>query len=316
MTRKKYLTLFNSLNDYTEYSESNEYIKPNVSYVKGNNITKFNYIRPITAGDVAYWDGNEIKTVAFNNWNTTLGTPIGVVVISEGVLPDRKARIMSYKNIDSNGNLTDTSKPQRWGGSGVETGAVKYTKVPITTNEDEFCTSSYTVGYLPSNNFYYKQSFVDENAMYSYEATSNLIPSPYKNGEFNTEYAKELEGNNAMSDFDGFGNTQRLVNLSKDFNVANACWNYDDGVSNLQWYLPSIGELGFLIARSFTFSENCRIIGGANLVLSSGSSYWSSTEYTTSFAYAVEGYTGRVGYFMKSQTTHFRPFALLDPLVK
>ena len=98
-----------------------------------------------------------------------------------------------------------------WGIYGTDTTLTNYTKVPITNNTSNTSNSSNSFGFLPSDNFTGSTSFVDSSAKYN--LTSNLIPSPYNGNEFNTDYSKEISGNNALSDFKGLSNTQTLVGL-------------------------------------------------------------------------------------------------------
>ena len=63
---------------------------------------------PALAGDVAYWDGSKVKTTPLSNWSTSLGTPIGVVVVPEGFAPDGKVRIVSLMGVDRNGNQSSS----------------------------------------------------------------------------------------------------------------------------------------------------------------------------------------------------------------
>lgn len=46
-------------------------------------------------GDVAYYEGNVLKTCALDSYNESMGTAVGVVVIPNNFLPDTKARIVA-----------------------------------------------------------------------------------------------------------------------------------------------------------------------------------------------------------------------------
>ena len=262
------------------------------------------------AGDVAYYTNGEIKTISKDKWNSSLGTPIGVVVIPSNFLPDGKARIVSLKAVNSSGNASTSHSSMYWEQSGnyVDTTLTNYTKVPITNNTGSVSSSSNSYGYLPSDNFTGETSFVDSNAKY-YNTNTNKIPSPYNGNEFNTDYSKDISGNNALSDFNGLSNTQVLVGLGSDYVAANAAWNYSDGASNTQWYLPSAGELGFLVTRFKTINSTISQLGGVAVT-----SYYfcSSTECSSYNAYLVDTNNGRVGGSTKSNGYYVRPFALLD----
>lgn len=259
------------------------------------------------AGDVAYYTNGEIKTISKDKWNSSLGTPIGVVVIPSNFLPDGKARIVSLKAVNSSGNATTSHSSMKWGVSGTNTTLTDYTKVPITNNTGSVSSSSNSYGYLPSDNFTGDTSFVDSNAKYG-TTNTNKIPSPYNGNEFNTDYSKDISGNNALSDFNGLSNTQVLVGLGSGYVAANAAYNYSDGVSNIQWYLPSAGELGFMVARFKTINSTISMLSG---VAVPSTSFWSSTEYSSYYACNVNTFNGYVYYNDKDIYGYVRPFAMI-----
>ena len=265
--------------------------------------------QPQVAGDIAYWDGTNVQTISKNSWNTSLGTPIGVVVIPSNFLPDGKARILSLNAVDSSGNAATSHSNITWGIAGPDTTLTNYTKVPITNNTGSVSSSSNSYGYLPSDNFTGDTSFVDGSAKYNITGT-NKIPSPYNGNEFNNDYSKEISGNNVLSNFNGLNNTQVLVGLGSDYVAANAAYNYTDGVSNTQWYLPSAGELGFMVARFKTINNTISQLGG--VAIASGD-FWSSTEHSSIYAYYVDTSNGYMDYYSNKYTSYYvRPFALLN----
>ena len=264
---------------------------------------------PQVAGDVAYYTNGQIKTISASKWNSSLGTPIGVVVIPSNFLPDGKARIVSLNYVDSSGNTSTLPNGMIWGVKGTDTTLTNYKNVPITNNTGSVSSSYNSMGYLPSDNFTGDTSFVDSSAKYN-TTNTNKIPSPYNGSEFNTDYSKKISGNNALSDFIGLNNTQVLVGLGSDYVAANAAYNYNDGVSNTQWYLPSMGELGFMMARFKTINNTISQLGG--VAVPSSNYFWSSTEYSSDIAYSVLSSYGRVNNYDKDNSLYVRPFALLD----
>ena len=88
----KYLKRFQTNAQYTEYMEGDA-ILPNVSSIVETESVEFNpYVAPpVIAGDIAYWDGSKVKTVSQENWDNSLGIPVGIVVIPAGFAPDGKA---------------------------------------------------------------------------------------------------------------------------------------------------------------------------------------------------------------------------------
>ena len=307
-----FLKLFEHLSDYENFKGGMEWITPNVSLIANDNVVKYQeYIAPpspISLCDIAYWDGSKVKTIAKDKYSTSLGIAIGVVVIPEGMLPDSKARIMGLKPVDANGNASDTHIGVVWDEYCNETNLTKYTKVPTTDNAASTSTGSSSYGYLPSDKFTGKQSYIDGKTKYN--STSKLIPSPYLGDDktMNPEYIKEISGNNALSDFNGLENTNALVNLGPEWIAANAAWNYSDGISNVQWYLPAMGELGFLMPR---FNEINKTLAITNGVLISNMNFWSSSEYSIDGACGLYIPNGSVGYDDKFNQNYVRVFAAI-----
>ena len=271
----------------------------------------------INVGDIVYWTGSERKTISPDRWISTLGTPIGVVTIPDGFAPDGKARMVALSNVRSDGTASSSvGTTMRWGSTSVDTSLTNYTKVPTTDNEGSTSTGSNFYGYLPSDKFTGLTgtvSYVDPGTKYS--GVNNWIPSPYKIVDGitypNPEYYKTTSNfNNALSDFSGKANTETLVGLGTSFTAANACWNYKDGVSNTQWYLPAMGELGYAVARCNVISSTLTKLNAVQLDVSGY--YWSSSEYSSDYAYAVTTYSGYVSYNGKSSASNYaRPWAVV-----
>lgn len=260
-------------------------------------------------GDVAYWDGSKVKTVPLSDWNTSLGTPVGVVVIPTGFVPDGKARIVSLKAVDSSGNASTSHQDMVWGPWNItNTPLIDYGTVPTLDANQELSSSS-SYGYLPlDDTSFAHQSKADASAYYFYSNNGDYIPSPYSNGELNHDYCVELSDNNMLSDFNGLSNTEVLVGLGSNYVAANAAYIYTDGISNTQWYLPSAGELGFLVARINAINNTISTLG--EVVVRLGS-MWSSTE---NYRYAIHISTGNGVVYVGSKDTkdYVRPFAILD----
>ena len=305
----RYIKRFKTNADYEAFKNSADWVTPNVSSIVGEvkvKCTKF--VPPPALCDIAYWDGSSVKTVSKDKWDSSLGTAIGVVVIPEGMLPDGKARMISLYDVDSNGNAVTSATSMVWGGYGIDTSLTNYTKVPTTDNSGSTSTGTNNYGYLPSDKFTGAQSYVDSKAKYN--GSSNLIPSPYLDDKtLNPEYCKEISGNNALSDFNGLNNTEVLVSLGTDYKAANAAWKYKDGVSNTQWYLPAMGELGFLMVR---FNEiNAAITAAGGTAVSGSDSYWSSSEYSSGYACNLDAYYGTVYNYYKDNYYYVRPLAVV-----
>ena len=300
----KYIKTFKTSSDYEIFVNSNDLLLPNVSYVRENEFVGFHpYVPPpppvkANVGDIAYWDGNAVKTCTVDTWSTSLGTPVGVVVIPEGFAPDGKVRIVSLER------LGDT----KWGPDGTDTSLPNYTRVPTTDNAGSTSTGSYDSGFLPSDMFTGAQSYVDPEA--KYYGYTPYIPSPYLGDSPNPEYYKTLEGGNALSDFNGLSNTQTLVGLGSNYQAANACWNYKDGVSNLQWYLPAAGELGYIMPRFNLINASLTAVGSVDMY--EYDSLWSSTECNKNYIMYLHPFTAELYYDIKWDLYRFnRPFAII-----
>ena len=148
-------------------------------------------------------------------------------------------------------------------------------------------------------------------------STSNLIPSPYLGDDktLNPEYSKEiLSGDtnvNVLSDFNGASNTEYLVGLGTGYTAANAAHNYDGGVTgtDIQWYLPAAGELGFIIPRFNAINATIQSVGG--VAVAGDLPFWSSSEYSSNHAYRVNSSNGYVRSYTKYNTYYVRAFACL-----
>lgn len=313
-----YLKKFNSKEEYEAAWKSGLLPQDNVSFIddnitiEGNNFAgdvKFWGPPPVLVGDVAYWDGSQVKTTPLSKYNTSLGTAVGVVVVPEGFAPDGKVRICSLYGVDASGNAVSSNKGLVWGPLYTDTSLTNYTRVPTTDNNGSTSTGSYNNGRFPSDSFTGATSYVDSKAKYG--GTSDLIPSPYLGEGPNPEYYKEISGYyNALSDFNGLSNTQTLVDLGSDFTAANACWKYKDGSSNIQWYLPGLGELGYIMPR---FNEINSVINSLGGFAVGSLSLWSSSEYSGSYAYSLSTSTGWTEYrgSRAYSQLYVRPFALL-----
>ena len=309
----KYLRKFSSEAEYQAFMGGGDYVEPhvvsvNIGTVKPSMRYKKFIPPPAMVGDIAYWDGSSVKTCTVDTWNTSLGTPIGVVVIPEGFAPDGKARLISLKGVDINGNQSDSQVSMKWGPVGTDTSLTNYDRVPTTDNAGSTSTGSDSIGHLPSNIFAWSQSYVDPEA--KYYSSSFLSPSPYLGDGPNPEYYKTISGyNNALSDFNGLSNTRTLFYLGSKYQAARACWNYKDGASNLQWYLPAMGELGYLMPRFNLINESLTTVGG--VAVDGDYLFWSSSEYSSYYAYSLNAYDGYVSYDNKDYDSCVRPFCSL-----
>ena len=308
----KYFRVFETESNYTDFVNGSDYVTPNLCVIRSTGGTKCKpYIpppMPAAAGDVAYWDGSKVKTTSLSSWNTSLGTPVGVVVVPTGFAPDGKARIVSLLYVHEDGITSTSYTAITWGSISTDTSLTNYKNVPTTDNNGSTSTGSSDYGRLPSDNFTGATSFVDPKAKYS--QTSNLIPSPYLGDDktLNPEYCKAISGyNNALSDFNGLSNTETLVGLGTGYTAANAAYKYNDGASNLQWYLPAMGELGYLMPRFKEINKTITALGGVAIDIYNY--IWSSSECSSYRAYLLNTFDGYVANYDKTEQP-VRPFTI------
>ena len=277
-------------------------------------------------GDIAYWDGSAVKAVPLSGWKDSLGTPVGVVMIPENFIPDGKARIISLTSMNDGDYLRwDTAN-----GIGVDSTAPNFEGVVGTDNTGSTTHDPYGHGqaFLPSdrNDWSGIQSYVDPLTKYSRTSEElNMVggmgisPSPYlRDSGFNPIYSVyNIEGGNALSDFNGLSNTQSLVNEGEQYEAARTCWNYKDTAnSNLQWYLPAMGELGFLMPRFELINQSIQAVGGTPV---EEGCFLSSSERSSAFWGLIEAFTwsldtadGKVCVCGKAYDCLVRPVAIFN----
>lgn len=130
---------------------------------------------------------------------------------------------------------------------------------------------------------------------------SNMCPSPYlSDGSKNPLY---FTAGQALCDMDGKSNTNILVNLSAiktqtsgafeniqaNYPAAMACHMYHtSGTQQGDWYLPAMGELGYLYARAKKINETLTSLGSSAVGYgvptdwnALGRWLWSSSEYSS-----------------------------------
>ena len=312
----KYLNYFEQASAYEAYKNGSDYITPNVSYIEETKIVVYEpkAPEPALAGDIAYWDGSEVKTVSQDNWDASLGIPVGVLVIPEGFAPDGKARMLSLNWASSSSTSSTSASSMKWSTVYADTSITNYDRVPTTDNAGPTTTGSFGSGSLPSDSFTGSTSYVDSTSKYRYSRPSNMIPSPYLGDNPNPAYYAPISGyNNLLSDFDGKGNTDVLVGLGADYVAANAARNYKAvGAEEIEWYLPSMGELGYMIARFNKIQAALTKVNAPLLVDGNNGNYWSSLEYSANNAYYVRMYDGNVNNYGKINLIYVRPFAIID----
>lgn len=304
----KYLKKFATAADYT--TAKSGLIAPNVSYIVDG--TEVKYMKGTTP------TGPELYDYLYEDLTygkDTTKTAIGICVIPPNVLPDGKARFMSIKGMNS-GVYPEEGTPDEggwdrtmpWGGKGSD--------IPTLTNFQEIVTGEtsaegvidessggeYNYPYLPIDGSYYDTPHV---------------PSPI-------DYFSAYSSTGATSDLDGKSNTAKILAVdnaaSTDWKTASAisetsdsptthpaaqcCWRFNPGNTNQgDWYLPSIGELGFIMPN---FSRiNTAIAAVKGVTLSDDDVYHSSTEFSANSTWAITTGGGSVdGYLSEKNGTY------------
>lgn len=308
----KHLKLFKTATEYDQFKSGSEFILPNVSYVLETGEVGFDpYIPPVPkAGDIVFIKDGAFGFVDYHDYSSSMGQPVGVVVVPRGFAPDGKVRIIGLRQAVNPG---DTSKYNYYfeysnaDGTTIDTTLTNYPFVPITDNSNLIANGTAKYGNCASDKFTGTASITDPNA--KYDSSENLIPSPYLNGKPNPEYFK-----GALSDFNGLSNTQALIGYGSGYRAAIGAWNYDDYYSNgtIQWYLPTAGELGFLAARYNEISEGIDYAWGNKLLYQNTSKFFSSTELSKDECYILNLSNLRLGDYWKYNSGQARAFAAID----
>lgn len=271
--------------------------------------------------DLCFYDkiNNKVILVAGDRWDiskypSSAYTLIGIVVVpgSHNVYGDNSCAIVSLKpmSCDSPAAGETTYEPAMYWGSWEEniSTLTDYGELPIGNNSQGTPDKKSDYGWLSSDKFaetpnkvqcqhntdtyYYPLDYVGEE----------YIPSPYlTTGLRNAGYyqtTSPLTTLNALSDFNGKSNTSKIITQrgSKDYStwkpIATQATDYPapsccdmystQGLSQGSWYLPSIGELGYLLTifnqLNTTIATMNAAYGGTTALNLSENVLWSSTE--------------------------------------
>lgn len=303
--------------------------------------------REVSLGDIIYRSAKNglHYNISPDEWDPEMGTPVGVAVIpANHILGDRRARMISLYNVDSAGTASVASYSSgtlgiKWSEGLTDTMLPNYDQVPVLeSNETNIILNTSPYGYLPlqyNNGTRLENATDTETSWFSTDSLYSvaLTPSPYLNdGSFNENYyISLLNGSedlmNPLSDFDGLKNTADLTEASGSFfTAAYAASQYkSDDDDNAEWYLPSMGELGYMGTRLSTLNSTLQKLnekGGGALGIfpllpkpGFGGVYWSSTEYSSEFACNLSTIDGRINDLrgkMDELSYLVRPFAIVE----
>ena len=277
----KFITNFDTTAEYN--SAKSNFDLPHVSLTKDDMMVHYH---PLVAKlyDYLYEDGSFGKKDATR-------TAIGVCVIPGGVLPDGKARFMSLKGMTlTSPNEGGSDTFILWGGAISDIPSLTNFQTVVTGDTTAEGTSS-DDGYVPKNDSYF---------------STPHIPSPI-------DYFSAYSSTGATSDLDGKANTEKILAVDNAASTAwqtaesitddgytatvhpaaQCCWRFNPGSTNQgDWYLPSIGELAFIMPKFDDLQTAISNVSGVQLDASYG--YWSSTEFDGLSAWRVNTYYGSV----------------------
>lgn len=239
-----------------------------------NNVIEIQ-LADVVAGDICAFDGTNKRFFRFVDSGAKDDikkyTPIGVVVIptSHDVYGTGECGVMSLKTMScvtpSEGGISD--QLICWGPNDTDISTLpNLNQIPFGNTPDGILTSMAPDAYLPSDLFSYTniQCTYDTDAYYY---SSPYAPSPYlTDGSRNPGYYQTTapsSSRNALADFDGKGNTQKIIsqrgtkdynswkptyNVGTDYPAASCCdMFYTIGTNQGDWYLPACGELGYIM---------------------------------------------------------------------
>ena len=334
----KHIKLFKTNEERVTFLNSTDYVEPHVDLVENTGVVTYN--KGFGLGDYYYSDGTYSSSLNSDK------TPIGICVIPYNFVPDGHARVMSLKNmsVETPEQGTTNNEYIYWGQSGVDT---KLPNLDQVAHGGTGTTALSTVvglevyAHLPSDrtDWASKLSYSgDTSTHYLYSDSNGHAISPYLTTggtlEFNTEYIKTdspSSSANCLSDLNGVSLTNDLCSLhtgqadwetastitnnsSQGYSPATVCCRRYAPSENTKgkWYLPAMGELGFIMPRFNFINEKLSKLGTSVAVqLSSKNGYWSSSEYDSYGARNLSTGSGLVDYLIKNGSNLVRAFLLV-----
>ena len=317
----KYLKVFQTESDYNAAKDN--LIYPTVSHIADSGENHYASILDYPIKAVFYDSSTGRFVKLYPDQITEVNpnyTPIGVEVVpaEHDVYGTGQAGIMSlaYMNYTTPDIGSSSYLRMCWGGYKVETSlsnldAVNYIGDNGNLNNDVVqCTTDYV--YLPSDQFT-KVAGLDGHSKYYYNDSKKYAPSPFNADGSRNEayYTTAYSTANALSDFDGVGNTAVLTELAtsqSDWKTASTitnnsgagyypaaccCWRFHTaGTSQGQWYLPAMGELGYVLIRIKAINTTINKVKSvySSVVVAAMrtiGTYWSSSEGSANLAWEL-----------------------------
>lgn len=297
------------------------------------------------AGDYAFYDKTADKIIIIDQTKWSVDkypsnkyTPIGIVVVpgTHNVYGDGSCGVMSLKEMNYSTPDTGSTSYQYmyWGHYGNDISNLpNLDQFPVGNTSNGIPTSQTSYAFIPSDKFSGVQCAHDTDAYY-YSSSYSYAPSPYlTDGSRNPGYYQTTSpssSSNALADFDGKGNSEILwglataqsnwrtastiTNNSGDnyLPAACCCWRYHtDGTQQGDWYLPAMGELGYIMPPFNRINEAITKMRNAygssvGVTLRTLYGYWSSSEYDSNHAHCVDTDYGYVSGYGKDNDHHVR----------
>ena len=261
--------------------------------------------------------------------------PIGVVVVpgTHDVYGDGSCGVISLKEMDYSNPSQGASagRYMYWGVYSTDISTLlNLDQVPVGNTSNGIPTSQTSQAIIPSDRFSGAQCAHDTDVYY-YSKAYSYAPSPYlTDGSRNPGYYQTTfpsSSNNALADFDGRGNTDKIIaqrgnkdysswkpthDTEADYPAASCCdMFYTYGTRQGDWYLPSCGELGYIMPPFNKINDTITKIRNAygsyvGVILSATSDHWSSSEGSSGNVRTVNAINGCVYDSKKDTNYHTR----------
>ncbi len=274
------------------------------------------------AGDVWLFDRNSGKLVIcprliLPQQDTERYEPVGIVVVpgSHDVYGENRCGVMSVKAMNcSTPSTGSVSNQGMYAGNNVDYTLANLNQVGIYEN-----------GVLVGKGFGYLAKDGE------YASTTYRIPDPYNpDGTRNPEYYSASVARNCTGDFDGKTNTVKVLAMrgDKDYSSwtpkattktdypAFSCCDmfHTSGTAQGDWYLPAMGEIGYIMARWSNILDAISTInamyGNVASGIINGDCFWSSTEHNSANLRYVHTANG-AGHSAKTTSYYVRAFTIV-----
>ena len=317
-----FLHSFNNKADHDIVYGGDTYREPWAAKIVKNNVVTYNKIHGDIVGSIIYVKNNgKIKATSPEIWNSSLGTPIAIVAVPASHTSDGKCRGVSLVNmscitpqigtvVTGNTQAQNAGATLMYGRTQNIIGIKDYDKIEylndIAVGDAWLPSDKYNGGYYSGSNG---------------PTESSKSVSPFtSDGEKNPKYHTPGQ---VLSDMDGKMHTHQIVNLSSikdtykggsfqnsdsNYPAAFACWLYNtQGTSQGDWYLPSMGELGYMFCMHKTINNSIFKLGSIAVRLLDWPDYgqwnWSSSESTNGAAWGINN-QGKVSKVTKTRTSN------------